>query len=219
MDRSSDAQHSHPARQLPRRGEWRHTGAVPRLDDAELVHPTSRQEWRAWLEANHATSPGVWWVSFRESTGRRQLSYDDMVEELLCFGWIDSTARKLDDERTMLYVAPRKKGGTWAATNKTRVERLLKAGLMHDSGLRVIEEAKADGSWTVLDSVEALEVPPDLRQAFKRHPQAGRAYEALTPGRKKQLLWSVVSAKREETRSARIAALVERAESGEPLVR
>lgn len=182
---------------------------MSRLDDAEQIQPASRAELRAWLKAHHAASPGVWLVGFTKASGRATLGYEEIVEELLCFGWIDSTTRKLDDERTMLYVAPRKKGGTWAATNKARVERLVAAGLMEEAGLRVIEAAKADGSWTILDSVEALEVPSDLQDALDRHPAARRGYDALGNGGKKQVLWSVVSAKRPETRATRITRIID----------
>jgi uncharacterized protein YdeI (YjbR/CyaY-like superfamily) len=192
---------------------------VARLDDAERVHPADRAEWRAWLVAHHAASSGVWLVSRTRASGGSQLPYEDIVEELLCFGWIDSTTRKLDADHTMMYVAPRKKGGTWAATNKARVERLTAAGLMTDAGLRAVERAREDGSWTALDAVEALEIPADLQDAFRDHPRARAAYDLLSAGRQKQVLWSVVSAKREQTRAARITAIVDRAEAGEPLVR
>jgi uncharacterized protein YdeI (YjbR/CyaY-like superfamily) len=191
---------------------------MARLDDAERVQPASRQQWRAWLEANHATSPGVWLVSHTKASGKQQLSYEDVVEELLCFGWVDSTARKIDPERSALYVAPRKRGGTWAATNKARIQRLEQQGLMTEAGRVVIDRAKADGSWTILDPVEALEVPPDLAAAFTANPSVAERYEALGVGAKKQVLWSVVSAKRAETRAARIAAIVQRGLDGSPLV-
>jgi uncharacterized protein YdeI (YjbR/CyaY-like superfamily) len=191
---------------------------MARLDDAERVRPRDRQDWRRWLERHHATSPGVWLVSHTKASGSQELSYEDVVEELLCFGWVDSTARGLGGGLTMLYVCPRKKGGTWAATNKARVERLTAAGLMAPAGLEAVERAKQDGSWSALDAVEALEVPDDLAAAFDRHPDLGRRYEQLGPGGKKQVLWSVVSAKRPATRVARIERLVSRARDGEPLV-
>ena len=191
---------------------------MARLDDAEQVQPTSREEWRVWLEANHATSTGVWLVAYTKGSGKQQLAYEDVIEELLCFGWVDSTARKIDTERSALYVAPRKKGSTWAATNKARVERLEAQDLMTEAGRAVIDRAKTDGSWTILDPVEALEVPPDLLAAFTANPSVAQRYEALGVGTKKQVLWSVVSAKRAETRAARIAAIVQRGLAGEPLV-
>ncbi len=158
------------------------------------------------------------WSSHTKASGKQQLTYEDVIEELLCYGWVDSTARKIDAERSALYVAPRKKGGTWAATNKARIERLLENGLMTEAGMAVINQAKADGSWTILDPVEALEVPPDLAAAFTANPSLAERYEALGVGGKKQVLWSVVSAKRAETRAARISRIVERADLGEPLI-
>jgi uncharacterized protein YdeI (YjbR/CyaY-like superfamily) len=180
-----------------------------RLDDRDRIEPGSREAWRAWLKAHHATSPGVWLVTFTKRSGRGGLDYEGTVLEALCFGWVDSTVRKLDDERTMQYVAPRRPGSTWARTNKARVERLIAAGLMEPAGLAVIERAKADGSWDLLTSVEALEMPPDLGAALDAADGAREGYEALPVSRRQLLLWSVVSAKRAETRAARIAAAVE----------
>jgi uncharacterized protein YdeI (YjbR/CyaY-like superfamily) len=191
---------------------------MSRLDDAELVQPADRAEWRSWLAAKHGSSPGVWVVNYTKGSGKQKLSYEDVIEELLCYGWVDSTARKLDHERAMLYVAPRKKDSTWAATNKARVERLVADGLMTAAGIAAIERAKSNGSWTILDPVEALEVPPDLREAFDNNPEVAERYEALGTGGKKQVLWSVVSAKRAETRAARIAAIVARGQAQESLL-
>lgn len=191
---------------------------MSRLDDAELVQPADRAEWRRWLAANHGSSPGVWVVNYTKASGKQRFDYEDVIEELLCYGWVDSTARKLDHERGMLYVAPRKKDSTWAATNKARVERLVTDGLMTRAGMAVIDRAKSTGSWTILDPVEALEVPADLQHAFEKNPKAAERYAALGVGGKKQVLWSVVSAKRDATRVARIAAIVDRAKSGAPLV-
>jgi uncharacterized protein YdeI (YjbR/CyaY-like superfamily) len=177
---------------------------MSRLDDAELVQPASRAALRRWLTKNHSTSPGVWLVSYTKSSGKRQLPYEDVVLELLCFGWVDSQVRTIDEERGAIYIAPRKKGSTWAATNKARVKILISEGLMQPAGQAVIDRAKQDGSWTVLDPVEALEVPDDLAKALRKKPAAKRRYEAMSNSAKKQVLWSVISAKRAETRAARI---------------
>lgn len=191
--------------------------SMSRLDDAELVQPKSRAVLRRWLTKHHDTSPGVWIVSFTKASGKPQLDYEDIVLELLCFGWVDSTARKIDAERSAIYCAPRKKGGTWAATNKARIKRLEAEGLLTPAGRAVITQAKRDGSWTILDGVEALEVPDDLAAAFKQHPDAAARYESLGKGAKKQVLWSVISAKRPETRAARVERVIQRAEAGESL--
>ena len=179
------------------------------FDDAELVQPATRADLRAWLTSNHQSSPGVWLVSYTKASGRPQLPYEDAVLELLCFGWVDSQTRKIDAERSAIYVAPRRKGSTWAATNKARVAALIDAGLMQPAGLAVIERAKADGSWSILDSVEALQVPDDLAEQLARNPALAERYEAMSKTDKKQLLYSLVSAKKPETRAARLQRFVD----------
>jgi uncharacterized protein YdeI (YjbR/CyaY-like superfamily) len=182
-----------------------------RLDDAERVEVETPAQWRAWLEANHAASPGVWVVQYRRGSGRQGLGYEDLVCEALCFGWVDGTFRRLDDERTILYVAPRRRGGTWARSNKERVERLAAAGRMAPAGLAAVAAAKADGSWSALDAVDALELPDDLAAALAGDAEARTGYEAMSASAKRQLLWSVLSAKRAETRERRVRAVVEAA--------
>ena len=111
-------------------------------------------------------------MTWRAGSGGPRISYEESVEQALCFGWVDSKGRSLDAERTMLWFAPRKRGSGWARTNKERIERLAAAGLMAPAGHAVIDAAKADGSWTLLDDVENLVVPDDLAAAFAAHPPA-----------------------------------------------
>jgi uncharacterized protein YdeI (YjbR/CyaY-like superfamily) len=185
--------------------------------DAPLIHLETRAQLREWLSANHdGDVSGIWLVQWRSQTGRPAISYDDIVEECLCFGWIDSTVRKFDEERRGLYLSRRKKGSTWSALNKERLERLIPSGLMHPAGLAVIERAKADGSWSILDSVDALEVPDDLAAALDADPKSRANYEAFSRSTKKQILWWVISAKRDETRAKRIAAIAANAAKGRP---
>jgi uncharacterized protein YdeI (YjbR/CyaY-like superfamily) len=171
--------------------------------DAEQVEFATRQDWRYWLKENHEASPGVFVVYFKKSARQSGPVYDDLIEEALCFGWIDGTARSVDDTRTSLYFCPRRKGGMWAASNKARVERLRTAGLMTAAGEAVIERAVADGSWTVLDRSEALELPDELAAALARRTGGLEAFDALRPGMRKQLIYQVDSAKRVETRERR----------------
>ena len=185
------------------------------LDDAPLIQPASREEWRAWLEQHHATANGAWLVTWRRVSGEQPLPYEDQIEEALCFGWFDSTAGVVDDRRSKLYFAPRKPGSGWAATNKARLERLIPAGRMAPAGLAVVERAKADGSWTILDSVERLEVPPDLQAALDRVPEAAERFAAFPPSARKQMLEWVAFAKRPETRDRRIDAIADAAARGE----
>lgn len=168
------------------------------------VHALSRADWRDWLEANHTRKEGVWLVSFKTAAGKPRLSYEESVEEALCFGWIDSKGNKLDDERTMLWFAPRKAGTGWARTNKLRVERLRAAGLMAPAGMAKVEAAIADGSWTKLDDVEDLVIPPDLEAAFALYPSARANFEAFPRSARRGILEWIVQAKTDATRAKRI---------------
>lgn len=181
------------------------------MGEQPLFQPETREEWRAWLAANHATSKGVRVVSWRSGTGRQAVGYDDLVEEALCFGWIDSTYRVVDDERSSITMTPRRPTGVWARSNKERVERLTAAGLMTEAGLRVIEVAQQNGSWTILDDVEEMVVPDDLAAALAARPGARENFDAFPPSVKKQSLYAVKSAKRPETRQRRVEAIADRA--------
>lgn len=180
------------------------------LSEAPLVEWVDRAGWRAWLEANHAGSGGAWLVLHRREA--RAGSYEAAVEEALCFGWVDSTAGRVDEERSKLYFASRKPNSGWAATNKARLERLIADGRMASAGLAAIERAKANGSWTLLDSVERLEVPADLATALDAHPLARATYESWPPSIRKQSLAFIVQAKRPETRQDRIRKIADAAE-------
>ena len=137
------------------------------------THPATRAEWRAWLEQNHTRPNGVWLISYKKAAGKTTVTYGESVEEALCFGWIDSKGNKLDDERTMLWFAPRKpRTGWWSRPNKERIARLTAAGLMADAGQAKIDAAQQDGSWSPLDAVEAHEIPPDLAAALATYESA-----------------------------------------------
>lgn len=184
------------------------------LDDLDQVLVTSRSQWRGWLEQNASTSPSIWLVTHKRASGKPAPTYDDIVEEALCFGWIDSTIRTRDPDTSMLLLSPRKPRSTWAATNKARVERLIASGLMTERGMRAVEVARANGSWELLDSVERLEVPDDLAAALDAQPASRAFFDAMPPGARKQSLWYVASAKRPATRAARIERIVTAAGEG-----
>jgi uncharacterized protein YdeI (YjbR/CyaY-like superfamily) len=188
---------------------------VSALDDAPQVQADDRGTWRAWLEANHATATGAWLVTWRPRSGRAGLDYEAAIEEALCFGWVDSTGGRVDDDRGKLYFAPRKPRSGWAATNKARIERLIAEGRMAPAGLAAIERAKANGSWEILDSVERLEVPDDLARALAASPPAAANYATFPAGARKQILAWVAFAQRKETRAARIAQVAEAAARNE----
>jgi uncharacterized protein YdeI (YjbR/CyaY-like superfamily) len=188
------------------------------LDDAPLVEAADRETWRAWLDANHATIAGAWLVMWRPKSGRAGLDYEAAVEEALCFGWVDSTAGRVDDDRGKLYFASRKPRSGWAATNKARIERLIADGRMAPAGLAAIERAKANGSWEVLDSSERLEVPDDLATALAVHPPAAANFAAFPPSARKMALGWIATAQRPETRAARVAKVAGAAERNERAV-
>jgi len=169
----------------------------------------SRPDWRAWLQEHHVGSGTIWLARWKRDSGRPHLAYDDVVEEALCFGWIDSTANSYDEHRSLILVAPRKKGGTWSRVNKERLVHLEAAGLLAPRGIAVISAAKADGSWTLLDDVEDLIVPADLAAALGSAPDLAVTWEEQTPGRRKQALASLVLAKTEATRQKRVDKILD----------
>lgn len=173
--------------------------------DLPRVEVTSRAQLRAWLEAHHATSGSVWLVTWKKQNPDRHLPYDAIVEEALCFGWVDSLPRKLDAERSMLLLSRRKPGSAWSAANKARIARLIEAGKMAPAGLAAVEAAKADGSWSFLDDVERLEVPLDLADALAQHPGAAEHFAAFPRSVRRGILEWIKQAKRPETRTKRIA--------------
>ena len=189
----------------------------PSPNDAEVLTPPTRQAWRRWLETNGHRTNGLWLVYRKKSSSLVGPVYDDLVEEALCFGWIDSQSRRVDDDRTMQWFSPRRRGGIWSAPNKARIERLERDGLMAGPGRDAIARAQADGSWSQTDGVDALVVPPDLESAFDAAPRARAAYLLMPDSAKRQLLWAIYSAKRPQTRADRVArtiAVLEAVEGG-----
>jgi uncharacterized protein YdeI (YjbR/CyaY-like superfamily) len=177
----------------------------------EVIQLSTRAEWRRWLSRNHQRTQGIWLVSFKKNSGQPGIRYEEAVEEALCFGWIDSLPKKLDDLRWQQWYSPRKPKSVWSKINKERIERLIASGKMRPPGLQKIEAAKADGSWTALDSAEALEIPPDLAAAFRANPPALGYFDAFPRSVKRGLLGYLSAAKRPETRAKRIQVLVEKA--------
>ncbi len=173
-------------------------------DSAPSIHVETRAEWRAWLSAHHAAESAVWLMSWRTPTGRPAVSYEDAVCEALCFGWVDSKKTVIDAERSQHFFTPRKPGGGWARTNKVRVAALREAGLMTPAGEAVIDEAMADGTWTLLDDVEDLVVPPDLAAAFAEHPGALEHWNGFTHSARRAALVWIATAKRPATRAMRV---------------
>lgn len=174
----------------------------------EVLTPASRADWRSWLTANSEREEGLWVVHRKKSSRLEGPLYEDLLEEALCFGWIDSQAYRVDEDRKIQWFSPRRRGGLWSAANRARIARLHAAGMMTPVGQATIDQAKADGSWFQTDEVDALIVPQDLETAFAAVPAARAAYEGLSESAKKQHLWAVYSAKRPETRAKRVAEVI-----------
>lgn len=184
-------------------------------DSAPQLLLESVEQWRAWLAEHHADEPpGVWAVRWLPSSGMPVVTYDELVEHALCFGWIDSAGKGLDTGQAMLWMTRRKKGSGWARTNKVRIERLEAEGLMEPPGRAMIEAAKADGSWTLLDSVEDLIVPDDLAAAFDAHPGSREQWEAFPKSVRRAHLEWLVQAKRPATRENRVHDIARKAADG-----
>jgi uncharacterized protein YdeI (YjbR/CyaY-like superfamily) len=178
-------------------------------DAYEQVEVTAAADLRRWLEANHATSPGIWLVSYKKAAGERYLAYEDIVCEALCWGWIDSKARSLDELRSQLLLTPRKPASKWSRPNKIRVAELEANGRMAAPGRAVVEAAKASGTWTALDDVENLVEPAELKAALDAAPKARKNWDTFPRSTRRATLEWIAAAKRPETRERRVAETVE----------
>lgn len=187
---------------------------MAKFEDAPHVHAEDRAAWRAWLEANHATTTGAWLVSWRTGHGPK-VPYVDAVEEALCFGWIDSTLRTLDAERYTQQFTPRRDVNNWSDLNRRRLRKLIDAGLMTKAGLAKVHAdvlaapAPAEKPRTKPGAAKVV-VPPDLRAALKADPVANRNFESFSPSYRRHYIGWIKSAKRPETRQRRVATAVQR---------
>ena len=150
----------------------------------------------------------MWLVFAKKHTGLSTLSYEDAVQEALCFGWIDSLMKSIDNRFHMQIFTPRKPKSRWSGLNKKRVALLVEAGLMMPAGQAAIDLAKKTGAWSALEHIDAMVMPPDLKKAIAKTPGAAAKFKALTPGRQKQFLYFMNDAKKPETRLKRIAYLL-----------
>jgi uncharacterized protein YdeI (YjbR/CyaY-like superfamily) len=178
------------------------------VDEHARVQPGSRKAWRAWLKKHHQSADGAWLVYAKKHTGIPSLTWQEAVEEALCFGWIDSVRRPVDETYFTQLFTPRTTRSTWSAINKASVDRLIAAGLMETAGLAAVDAAKANGRWSSIDHVESHTLPPDFAAALAKNTAAQAGYASLSPFVRKQFLYRLHSAKRPETRAKRIAELV-----------
>ncbi|MFC2054927.1 YdeI family protein [Chloroflexota bacterium] len=172
-----------------------------------------RDEWRTWLEEHHQSESEVWLIYYKGHTGKKSIRYEEAVEEALCFGWIDSKVKRIDEEKYMQRYTPRKELSNWSESNKKRVKKLIANGQMTQAGLEKVDIAKRNGSWNRLEDIDKeLVVPGDLEAALAQNPKAEENFNGFAPSHKKQYLWWLKSAKKAETRERRIQEIVKRAE-------
>jgi uncharacterized protein YdeI (YjbR/CyaY-like superfamily) len=174
----------------------------------------SAAELHAWLRVNHAQAESVWLVTFKKQMADRYVSTDQVLDALIAFGWIDGIRRKLDEDRTMQLIAPRKMQ-IWAQTYKQRATRLMGAGHMQPAGLQAIAQSKARGLWDAMADVDALEMPSDLADALAAHPPAAQNFAAFSPSSRRNMLRWIAGAKQPATRSKRIDLTATLAAKGE----
>lgn len=172
----------------------------------ELMLPVkNRSEWRSWLEANHKISSEVWLVFFKKATGKPSITYDDAVEEAVCFGWVDGMKKSIDDERYAYRFTPRKPESKWSELNIKRAKKLLKAGLMTESGLRAF-----DGYESRKAPVLPTELPDNLKNIFQAEKKAWANFCRFSPSYQ----W-VASAKQEKTQLRRLESVIAHASRNE----
>ena len=178
-------------------------------DELDHIYFKNDTEWRDWLHKNHKNSKGIYLILYKLDHEMESMRWEEAVRVALCYGWIDSTVKSLGDGKRRQYFCPRKPKSVWSKVNKDHIIDLTSKGLMHDSGLEVINAAKEDGSWTALDDVENGVIPEDLQKAFKRNNKALKNFDSFTKGQRKSYLYWLNQAKREETRQKRIKEIIQ----------
>ncbi|WP_276134555.1 YdeI/OmpD-associated family protein [Polluticoccus soli] len=187
------------------------------IDSFDRYYAQDRKTWRKWLEKNHKNAPGIWLIYYKKDSGKARVPYADAVEEALCYGWIDSTQRPLDEESYMQLFMPRKSKSGWSKLNKERIERLIAEGMMTPAGMEKIELAKQNGSWSKLDSIESFDTPVELKKALAKpaNKKAKKFFDDLNiPSPKKYVIYWISSAKLPVTKDKRIAEFIESANEG-----
>jgi uncharacterized protein YdeI (YjbR/CyaY-like superfamily) len=179
--------------------------------EVEEFYPETKQHLRKWLQKNHLTKDAVWLIFYKKHTGKPSVAWTDAVDEALCFGWIDSKGETIDKDIFRQYFCKRKPTSTWSKINKQKIESLTAKGLMTEAGFKVIDIAKQNGSWTILDDAEELVVPPELQKALEEFENSKDYFSSLSKSKKKVLLYWIALAKTETTRQNRILEIAENA--------
>lgn len=189
---------------------------MTKTENFDQVQVASRQALREWLEEHHAQTESVWLVTFKKRVPAKYVSRDEALDELLCFGWIDGIRRKLDADRTMQLISPRK-SDHWAQSYKDRAARLVEGGLMRSPGLDAIQRSKRAGLWSFLDDVDALEIPDDLAAALASQSDARDHFDGFPPASRRFVLRWIKLARKPETRRKRVEKIATLAARNERL--
>lgn len=178
------------------------------MEEKELLYFKNAEDWRAWLHENHLSSKGVFLILYKVNSAFESMRWEEAVQVALCYGWIDSTVKKIDENQRKQHFSPRKDKSVWSKLNKKYIEDLIQKNKMHESGLKKIEIAKKNGSWSSLDDVENLVIPQDLKLAFENNYLAWNNYQSFSPSYRKSYLYWLNQAKKTETRHNRIAEII-----------
>jgi uncharacterized protein YdeI (YjbR/CyaY-like superfamily) len=182
--------------------------------NTKQFYPDSKAAWRDWLAENHVTEDGVWLIFYKKKSGIPSLTWSEAVDEALCFGWIDSIKKSIDEQKYKQYFGKRKPSSTWSQINKAKVAELLDAGLMTEAGMKCVDIAKKNGMWTLFDDVEKLIIPEELEEEFRKRPGSKEFFKSLSESLQKGMLGQIVMAKRPETKTKRILEIAESAALG-----
>ena len=191
-------------------------GPMVKTEKFDTLEITAPEELRSWLLRNHQQSESVWLVTYKKSELEKYVSRGEVLDELLCFGWIDGIRRKLDDKRTMQLISPRRVEH-WARTYKERAAKLIDEGRMHKAGLQAIAASKSNGLWNFMDDVDNLIVPKDLSVALSKLEGAFDFFNAINDSSKRFVLRWIKLAKTDKTRKSRIAKIAQLSAKGEKL--
>lgn len=181
-------------------------------NNIQTFHAKTRKEWRKWLEKNSEVEKSVWLIIYKKESQTPSIYYPEAVDEALCFGWIDSKPNKRDENSYYQFFAKRNPKSNWSKINKEKVAKLIEQGLMHRSGLKMIEIAKQNGTWTALDEVENITIPDDLKALFLKNKTARDNWEKFPRSSKRGILEWIMNAKKSETRQKRIDETIRLAE-------
>lgn len=187
------------------------TKLLPEYDESLIL--SSRDEWRKWLETNHRTKTGIWVIIIKKNSPVEGLRYEEAVEEALCYGWIDSKMKSVDEDRFIQRFTPRKPESFWSDSNKARIKKMEAEGKMTEAGLKAVKVAKKNGMWDYSRKISSeLTIPVDLEKALFKNKKARKNFNNFPPSTQKIYIHYVLESKKPETREKRISKIIERAE-------